>query len=249
MADLIFCEWLKLKRSKIIVIELLGAMIVPLLLTIQNIRNACSETEPIHDIAWLYEDELMFVMLMFGPLVMTVVTVFLFHREYTEKTLKTLFTVPIGRISFLAAKYILLLFLTMGFLLLSWLYLLAFSILCSLFFEIGQLTVMSAIYFFLKMFKAGALLFAVLTPFGYLTLKSKGMMAPLLALGFVILLNVVMSGAPGGIWDPWLLVYRLATTGRLPGGGPAFAGILLILAVCFLGIGASMVRFYREDLG
>lgn len=248
MADLIFCEWMKLKRSKIIWIELLGAMVVPLLLTVQNIRNACFDPGRIQDLAWLYDDELMFIMLLFGPLVMTVVTVYLLHREYTEKTLKTIFSVPIGRISFLTAKFVLLFLLTMGFMLLSWLYLLVFTVLCSLFFEIGQLTALSAVYFFLKMAKAGVLLFAVLTPFGYLTLKSKGMMAPLLVLGFVILLNVVMSGAPGGFWDPWLMVYWLASNGRLPGGGPVLGGLILILAVGILGIGASMVRFCREDI-
>lgn len=249
MIDLIFCEWLKLKRSKIILIELLGALVVPFLLTVQNIRNAWFETGQVQDLAWLYDDELMFTMLLFGPLVMTVVTVYLLNREYTEKTLKTLFTVPIGRISFLGAKFILLFFLTMGFMLLSWLYLLVFSLLCSLFFDMGQLTVMSAIYFFLKMAKAGILLFAVLTPFAYLTLKSKGMLAPLLVLGLVILLNVVLSGAPGGIWDPWLMIYWLAADGSLPGGRPASVGIIFILSVCFLGIGATMARFLRDDLG
>lgn len=83
LADLVYCEWMKLKRSKIILIGVLGSFIVPFLVTVNDVRICISNPEAILSLGWIYEDTIMFLMLLFGPLVMAVVAVFLISREYT----------------------------------------------------------------------------------------------------------------------------------------------------------------------
>lgn len=38
MADIVYCEWMKLKRSKIAWIGILGSLMVPFLVTVNDIR-------------------------------------------------------------------------------------------------------------------------------------------------------------------------------------------------------------------
>ncbi len=85
MAEIVYCEWLKLKRSKIILIGLLGSFVVPFLVTVNDIRISLSNPAAPLSLGGIYEDTIMFIMLLFGPLVMAVVAIFLVSREYTEK--------------------------------------------------------------------------------------------------------------------------------------------------------------------
>lgn len=241
MADIVYCEWLKLKRSKIIFIGVLGSFIVPLLVIIKNLTTSLS-------LYGIYEDAIMFIMLLFGPLIMSVVATYLVSREYTEKTLKTIFVVPIGRRSFLLGKFITLFILALLFMVLSWFDIIVLSMLCSLFMEVSQLTLLSAIYIFIQMIKGSMLLFTTLTPFVYLSLRAKGTLTPFIIIAAVSLLNVVFSGSQIAGFYPWTASYLLLT-GRLEQFGcPTFIGMLILLCVCLSGILASILRFQKEDI-
>ena len=86
MADIVYCEWMKLKRSKIILIGGLGSFIVPFLVAVNDIRIYFSNPSVRLSLGGIYEDTIMFIMLLFGPLVMAIVAAYLVSREYTEKT-------------------------------------------------------------------------------------------------------------------------------------------------------------------
>ncbi|MCM1088262.1 MAG: ABC transporter permease [Muribaculaceae bacterium] len=248
MADIVYCEWMKLKRSKIILIEFLGSFIVPFLVTVNDIRIFFSNPAATLSLWWIYEDTIMYLMMLFGPLVMAVVATYLISREYTEKTLKTVFTVPIGRRQFLAGKFIMLFMLVLLFMVLSWIDIVVISMVCSLFLDVSQITVWSAVSILLKMIKGGVLLFATLTPFVYLALRAKGTITPFIVLAAASLLNVVLSGSPiGGIY-PWTAAYLLLTDRMGQSGYPAPLGMASISVVCVLGIGASGLRFQKEDI-
>ncbi len=145
MADIIYCEWLKLKRSKITLIWVLGSFIVPFLVTVNDIRIALSNPAAVLSLDGIYEDTVMFLMLLFGPLVMAVVATFLVSREYTEKTIKTVFAVPIGRRQFLAGKFIMLFILVLLFMVLSWLDIVVISLLCGLFMHVLPVSPLAAV--------------------------------------------------------------------------------------------------------
>lgn len=248
MVDIVYCEWIKLKRSKIILIGFLGSFIVPFLVIVNDIRICFSNSAATLSLGGIYEDTIMFVMLLFGPLVMAVVAAYLISREYTEKTLKTIFVVPIGRRQFLIGKFITLFILVLLFMALTWLDIVVISMVCNLFFDVSQITILSAIYIFIQMIKGGILLFATLTPFVYLTLCAKGTLAPFIVIAAISLLNVVLSGSPIAGFYPWTAAYLLLTGRLAQSGCPVPLGMSIILFVCLFGIGSSIWRFEKEDI-
>ena len=54
----------------------------PFLVTVNDVRICISNPEAILSLGWIYEDTIMFLMLLFGPLVMAVVAVFLISRDF-----------------------------------------------------------------------------------------------------------------------------------------------------------------------
>jgi len=91
LADILCCEWIKLKRSKILLIGISGSFIVPFLVTVNDIRISLSNPQAPLSLGGIYEDTIMFIMLLFGPLVMAVVATYLVSREYTEKNTENSF--------------------------------------------------------------------------------------------------------------------------------------------------------------
>lgn len=248
MADIIYCEWLKLRRSKIVLIGVLGSFIVPFLVIINEIRISFLYKETTLSLGWIYEDTIMFIMLLFGPLVMEVVATYLISREYTEKTLKTIFVVPLKRSQFMIGKFIMLFILVLLFMMLTWLDIVVISIVSSLFLEVSQITFLSVIYVLVQMIKGGILLFTTLTPFIYIAMRAKGTLVPFVIIAAGSLLNVVLSGSPLAGFYPWTATYLLLT-GRLEQlGCPSILGISIIIFVCIFGICISILRFQKEDI-
>lgn len=248
LADIVYCEWLKLKRSKILLIGFSGSFIVPFLVTVNDIRISFSKPDASLSPGWIYEDSIMFIMLLFGPLVMAVVATYLISREYTEKTLKTVFVLSISRSRFLAGKFIMLFILVLLFMILSWFDIVVISIICSLFLDAQQITLLTAVSILIQMIKGGILLFATLPPFVYLSMRAKGTIAPFIVIATVSLLNVVLSGSPIAGFYPWTAAYLLLAGRLAQESGSTLPGILIILLVYVSGIWASVSRFQKEDI-
>ncbi len=248
MFEIVYCECLKLKRSKIILPGILASLAVPLLAAVNDIRICFSNPEASLSLWGIYEDTMMFLMLLFGPLILASAAVYLVSREYTEKTLKTVFAVSIGRGRFLIGKFITLFILVMLFMALSWLDIVVISLICSLFFDVSQVTLLPAVSIFIQMIKGGVLLFPALTPFVYLALRTKGMLVPFIAIAVVSLCNVVLSGSQAAEIYPWTAAYLLLAGRNTQSGASVLPGIWLLLLLCVFGIGMSVWRFRKEDI-
>ena len=72
---------------------------------------------------------------------------------------------------------------------------------------------------------------------------------PVFIIEAVSLLNVVLSGSRVAGFYPWTAVYLLLTGRMAQSGCPVWLGILIIFSVCGFGIGASLIRFQKEDIG
>ena len=109
MFNIIFCEWLKLKHSKVMRILILESMICPILaLSGSFFRNITLDNERSFDLFTLYDNAIMFLMLLFGSMVLAIVAISLITREYNEQTWKTIFVVPVSRIRVLIGKFLIL---------------------------------------------------------------------------------------------------------------------------------------------
>lgn len=256
MGDMLYCEWMKLKRSKIMLTGFLGTFIVPVFVVIRSIQryfvtlNINDGTVPEMDKIWLfnlYDDALLFLMLIFAPLVMSVVAVYLISREYTEKTLKTVFTVPVSREKFLAGKLLMLFLLVMLFMFLSWLEILTAAIICGFFADV-EIPAMTALTYLFIMMKGGILLYTITLPVFYLAMRTKGFIAPFCTMAVVCMMNVVLSASPiAGIY-PWTAAYLLAA-GRMQNTGISEkTAYCMIILVGVAAGSAGIIRFRREDV-
>lgn len=248
MTDVIYCEWRKLGHSKIITVGVWGTMIVPVLVMLYSIQRYLKNTTVPIALFDLYDSALMFLMLLFAPLVMSVIAIFLISREYAEHTLKTIFAVPVSRKKFLVGKFVILFLLVMLFCLMSWLEILLLACVCSLFMEVTQITAMSALFFLIKMLYGGVLLYMTISPIMYLVLRTKGYMIPFIVVACVCLLNVVLSNSPIAGFYPWTASYLLVSGRTGNSGCPSVISFLLIALLFILAVLGSARRFLREDI-
>ena len=115
MLRLLQCEYIKLKRSKFLLIGILGTLIVPLFVYVKAVINYA----------------FMFLMLLFAPIVLTILYAWIISREYTDGTLKNIFVIPVSQITFFCGKLLFLAILTFMFMLISWLEILVLAFLCN----------------------------------------------------------------------------------------------------------------------
>lgn len=248
MLKLLHCEYIKLKRSKFLLIGILGTLIVPFFVTAKSLADYFSNSETAISLFSLYDGALMFLMLLFAPMVLTILGAWIISREYTDKTLKNIFVIPVSHTTFLTGKLFFFAILILIFMLISWLEILVLALLCSCFIPAIELTLSSALFFLMKMLFGGILLCATQTPLIYLTIRTRGFVVPLVSIAVISLINVVLSSSPIAGFYPWSASYYLVV-GRLSEQNcPKEISILIILMMCFLGITASFIRFQKEDV-
>ncbi len=248
MGNILYCECLKLKRSKIIRIGFSGTLVVPFLAIIQNLQRYFKNTDTAMDLFGLYDNAIMFLMLLFAPLFLSIIGTYLISREYSENTLKIIFAVPISRKAFLTGKFLILFIAVIMFMLISWFNLLILSLICNLFLNITQITVISAIFFLIKMLSGGILLYMTITPIMYLSIRYKGFILPFSATAAICFLNVIISGSSiAGLFPP--TAAYLVVSGRSNNQGyPPSVGFMIIVLLFMVSIIASMKHFLKEDI-
>lgn len=248
MLKLLQCEYLKLKHSKILLIGILGTLIVPLFVIIRAVTDYFLQHENAISLFTLYDNAFMFLMLLFGPMVLTILGAWIISQEYINKTLKNIFAIPVSHTFFLGGKLLFLAILTFVFMLVSCLEILALAILCSCFIPVMELDALTVLFFLIRFLFGGILLCATQTPFIYLTIRTKGFVAPLIAITAIILINVVLSNSPIAGFYPWSASYLLVL-GRLSSQGyPEEISIFIILIICLSGIIASLFRFKKDEV-
>lgn len=147
MGELVYCEFLKLKRSKMKLIALLGTIVTPLISVSQSIGMYVLKPDYKISFFTLFESAFMFLMLLFGLLIFSVISSYIFSREYTEKTFKILFAVPISKKSYIQCKFLTLFLFVLGLMLLSWAYVLILGIALNMIFGISEFYVGMALLF------------------------------------------------------------------------------------------------------
>ena len=105
LLNLISCELLKLKRSKMVLISVAGVLSTPLLMLIEALQThfdkrrlslpCLTYTATVYCISCCLVNIMIYV----------AIAAYLFSREYTESTLKTILPIPISRTKLLIGKF------------------------------------------------------------------------------------------------------------------------------------------------
>lgn len=86
MLDLLYCEVLKLKRSKMFMLSCIGVTATPLMVFIGMIREKIKHPNVSTTYSAMFSEINMYALMLFGLLVYTVIAAYIFSREYTKNS-------------------------------------------------------------------------------------------------------------------------------------------------------------------
>lgn len=228
-----------------IIISILGAMVTPLMIFVDIIKLRMNNSGKIITYYSVFEDVNMYVMLLFGMIVYTLIGAYLFSREYTENTLKTILTVPVSKTAFIAAKFLTLLIWILGLTAVTWL--------CTLFFAvIGKVTdfsmavIIKTIY---EYFFGAILVYLVILPFIFIAIKMKSLVTPIIVVTAAAMGSAAVMNEPEAALYPWAATNLLAA-GTLvkKTGHTIWPSIIMITVLAAAGLVASLIYFNKRDV-
>lgn len=248
MVNLLHSELLKLKRSKMLLISFLGALVTPSMMVAGAIKMHYSDPDTIITLYRLFDDSLLYIMCLFGTIVYAVVAAYLFSREYSENTLKHILTVPVSKTAFIISKFIMLFLWIMALTLISWagIYILAAGF--HAVYGLAEFSFAVAAEFLWKMVVGGALMFLTTSPIVFLSLWSKSLVLPVIAATAIAMGNVMLSNEDLGALFPWTSSYFLITD-KIESTGHSYSIVICLIAVVsIVGFIASGYYFNKEDV-
>ena len=239
MLTFIEMEFLKLKRSKIFLLSLLGAILPPLLMFI-----AVMSFDEGQSFEALFRNVNMYMSAMFAVLIFTIIISYLFGREYNEHTLKTMLTIPISRGKFLTSKYLMFLVWIIILTIVTGISTLAFGFAAGL------------DGFSLKLFAdsiaqllyAHVLLFLTFSPFVFISLFITNMVPAMVGGAGLSLVNLMVHGQNWALYIPWTCPYLIASGEIADYTTSITMSYSIILATFLIGLIISYVYFTRTDV-
>ncbi len=231
-----------------LLISFLGALVTPFMMIADGIKIHFSHPELPITLMGFYNGCNLYIMILFGLIVYTVIAAYLFSREHTEKTLKTILTVPVSKISFILSKFIMLFIWIMTLTIVSWAGMFILAALYKVLFGLAEFSLAVAIPYFGKMLLGGILMFLMSSPFAFLALWTKGLVVPIIAAATIVMGNVALSNEALGAVFPWTAI-TLLIDDKIGQTGFSYALVIgLILSVSIFGFVASIVYFQKEDI-
>lgn len=243
MITFIETEFLKLKRSKILFITILGALFVPFMLDLGIAYQIWQEPNAVFYFKDGFEVMKQFLFMLLGVEVFAVVTAYLFGREYNERTLKSILITPISKAKYLCGKFIMLFIWTILLVLVSYFGMIAFGWVVGLeglTYSVFNETISNYLY-------NGVLLFLTITPFAFFAIWIKSMIPSMIAGGVITVGNMMIYGRDLAPVFPWTGSFILAN-GEVSNYAYSETTIaLIILAVFVIGILLSYIYMCKSD--
>ena len=239
MLTFIEMEFLKLKRSKIFLLSLLGAILPPLLMFI-----AVTSFDEGQTFEALFTNVNMYMSAMFAVLIFTIIISYLFGREYNEHTLKTMLTIPVSRTKFLISKYVMFLVWIVILTVVTSMSTVAFGFAAGLEgFSIGL-----AVNSFAQLLYANVLLFLTFSPFVFVSLFITNMVPAMVGGAGLSLVNLMVYGQNWAPFVPWVCPYLIASGEIAEYSASITVSYSIILATFLIGIVISYIYFTKTDV-
>ena len=232
-------EFLKLKRSKIFLLSLLGAILPPLLMFI-----AVTSFDEGQTFEALFTNVNMYMSAMFAVLIFTIIISYLFGREYNEHTLKTMLTIPVSRTKFLISKYVMFLVWIVILTIVTSISTLAFGFAAGL----EGFSINLAANSFAQLLYANVLLFLTFSPFVFVSLFITNMVPAMVGGAGLALVNLMVYGQNWAPFVPWTCPYLIASGVIAEYSASIAVSYGIILATFLIGIAVSYIYFTKTDV-
>ena len=239
MLTFIEMEFLKLKRSNIFLLSLMGAILPPFLMFIAVFAFDEGNTFEL-----LFNNVNMYMSALFAVLLFAIMISYLFGREYNEHTLKTMLTIPVSRENFLLSKYVMFLVWILILTVVTSLSTLVFGFIAGL----EGFSLKLFIDSFIQLLFANVLLFLTFSPFVFLSLVITNMVPAMVGGAGLTLVNMLIYGQTWAPYVPWVCPYLIAS-GEIAGYNASISlSYGIILATFAIGLIISYIYFTRTDV-
>lgn len=238
MITFIQTEFLKLKHSKIFLLTILGAITFPFLIYLSLISGNTDGFESILQSCNQLTGN------MFNILLFAIVVSYIFGREYSEHTLKTMMTIPVSRGKFIIGKYL------MFFIWIMILVMITFLSTC-FFSYIGgasHITLTGIIDAYKEMFITNTLLFLSFSPFVFLSLIVPNMVAAMVVGAVFSIGNLMIASTKYGPYFPWSSAYLIGSNQISASSCPSTISLSIILITFTIGLIISHIYFTKKDV-
>lgn len=239
MLTFIEMEFLKLKRSNIFLLSLIGAILPPFLMFI-----AVFAFDEGHTFDLLFTNVNMYMSALFAVLLFAIMISYLFGREYNEHTLKTMLTIPVSRGKFLLSKYVMFLVWILILTVVTSLSTLIFGLIAGL----DGFSIKLFIDSFGKLLFANVLLFMTFSPFVFLSLFITNMVPAMVGGAGLALVNLLIYGQTWAPYVPWVCPYLISSGEIAQYTTNITVSYGVILATFAVGLVISYVYFTRTDV-
>lgn len=248
MLNLILCELKKLKRAKMMIFTILGTQAVPVMIFIEALQQHAKNPEQIITLDHIFQNSLLYVMLLMNNMIFVAISAYLFSREYLERTLKNLIPLPISRTRYITGKFLTLLLLIIILTIVTWVGILGISLMYHIVFELDHFSLIIALQWLWKMIFGGLLMFLTISPFAYGAEKTKGLVVPMITMAVIVMASAALTNQEIGALYPWTATYFLII-GRLKETGyPIWLSLAIILLESVIGFLLTYIYFQKEDL-
>ena len=239
MLTFIEMEFLKLKRSNIFLLSIMGAILPPLLMFIATF--AFDETQTFE---MLFSSVNMYMSALFAILLFAIMISYLFGREYNEHTLKTMLTIPVSRGKFLMSKYVMFLAWILILTVVTSMSTMAFGFVAGL----EGFSIKIVVDSFLQLLFANVLLFLTFSPFVFVSLLITNMVPAMVGGAGLTLVNMLIYGQTWAPYVPWVCPYLIASGEIAEYSASVTVSYGIILATFVIGLVISYIYFTRTDV-
>lgn len=239
MLTFIEMEFLKLKRSKIFLLSLMGAILPPLLMFI-----AVTAFGEGNSFELLFTNVNMYTSAMFAVLIFAIIISYLFGREYNEHTLKTMLTIPVSRAKFLTSKYVMFLVWIVILTAVTSFSTLVFGLIAGL----DGFSLKLFIDSFARLLYANVLLFLTFSPFVFISLFITNMVPAMVGGAGLALVNLMVYGQNWAPFVPWVCPYLIASGEIAKYSTSVSVAYGVILATFLIGMIISYMYFTKKDI-
>ena len=241
MLSYIQLEFIKLKRSKIFILTILGAIFPSFLLFLAEEFGEFSETITFQT---FLTNVNMYMSVIFAILLFTIIISYLFGREYNEHTLKTILTAPTSRGKFILSKYLMFLVWILIITVVS-------SISAVLFgYAAGATGLIANIVLdsFKELLYCNILLFLSFSPLVFISLLITNMIPAMIGGAVLTFTNMIVESHKYGIYFPWSSPYLIASGEIAQYTNNYTISHMIILITFLIGLTVSYLYFTKKDI-
>ena len=213
-----------------------------------NIITKCSLVLSTLFICFFAAARQLYIMLLVDIMIYVAIAAYLFSREYTESTLKTILPIPISRTKLLIGKFCTLLLWIVMLTLVTWA---GIFIGCGLYdavFTLEGYSLLVAIVWLPKFLFGSILMFLTVSPFVFVAMKTKGFVAPMIGSAVIVMGSAALSNQEWGALYPWTATYFLVQGKLQSTGYPTLLSVSIIILVSAVGFLMTFHHFKKEDL-